>query len=70
MRCDWSGYGGLLHVLRNGGVDATVMVDARRDAADEIERLNDRLDREAGVARIRASLEAEARANNPHAYEK
>ena len=31
--------GGLLAVLRNGHADATVLVDARRNAADEIEYL-------------------------------
>ena len=39
MRHDWSKYGGLLKVLRNGGLEATMHVDACRDAADEIERL-------------------------------
>lgn len=39
MRWDWNALGGLPKILRDGGVDATGMVDARRDAADEIDRL-------------------------------
>lgn len=43
MRHDWKAYGGLPHALRNGGLDMVVMIDMRRDAADEIERLQTEL---------------------------
>lgn len=36
MRADWNAHGGLLKVLRDGEVDATLMLDARRDAADSL----------------------------------
>lgn len=43
MRHDWSKEGSLVFVLRNGGSEPTLMIDARRDAADEIERLQKEL---------------------------
>lgn len=43
MRETWNKYGGLLCVLRNGA-EKTLEIDARRDAADEIEHLHGLLD--------------------------